>query len=70
MKRGRAHAGPEPNEKRRAQVLALYDAGLSLRAVAARVGVTYQAVHSMLQRMGASLRPPGGNNGSHSRHRK
>jgi hypothetical protein len=64
------HAGNVPHEIRRAKVLALYQSGLSVRAVAEEVGVTFQAVHSMLQRMGVTMRPRGGNMGGHSRHRK
>jgi transposase len=64
------HTGNEPNHVRRARVLALYRSGLSIRAVAAEVGVTFQAVHGMLQRMGEPRRKAGGNMGSHSRHRK
>ena len=56
------------NIERRAQVLALYEQGLSLRAVARELGCTHQAVHDLLKRMGVSRRPPGGNQGSHSRH--
>lgn len=65
-----AHTGRRPNDDRRQAVLALYQSGLSIHAVSALIGVSPQAVHSMLQRMGAQLRPRGGNRGSHSRHRK
>jgi transposase len=51
-------------------VKALYEAGMTIRDVAARVGTTYQAVHAMLQRMGVPIRPRGGSTGAHSRHRK
>lgn len=64
------HAGNAPHDIRRAKVAALYRSGLSIRAVAGEVGVTFQAVHSMLRRMGVKLRGRGGNTGSHSRHRK
>ena len=67
---GKAHTGRKPNDARRHAVRALYDAGCSLREIAARFGVRYQAVHGMLQRMGAPLRPRGGNTGGHSRHKK
>lgn len=65
-----AHTGRQPNEERRQAVLALYESGMPLRSVAELMGVTPQAVHSMLTRMGVTLRPPGGNQGSHSRHRR
>jgi transposase len=65
-----AHTGQRPNEERRQVIVALYQSGLSIRAVADMVGVTPQAVHSMLQRTGVERRPRGGNQGSHSRHRK
>jgi transposase len=64
------HAGNRPHAIRRAKVLALYRSGLSLRDVAEQVGVTFQAVHRMLVRMGEPTRQRGGNTGSHSRHRK
>lgn len=63
-------SGNQPNEERRVAVKALYDAGLSVRSVADRIGVTFQAVHSMLQRMGVTMRPRGSSTGSHSRHKK
>lgn len=59
-----------PNFERRAQVKALYESGLSVRQIAAQVGVTFQAVQSMLARMGVPRRPRGGNQGPHSRHKK
>jgi transposase len=62
-----AHTGRIPNEARREAVRAMYHAGMSIRTIALRVGTTYQAVHSLLQRMGVTLRPRGGNTGSHSR---
>lgn len=65
-----AHTGRKPNEDRRQAVASMYEGGMSLRAIAALVGVTAQAVQSMLDRMGVPRRPPGGNTGSHSRHRK
>ena len=64
------HTGRTPNEARRVAVKAMYDGGMSVRQIAALVGTTYQAVHSLLQRSGMQLRPRGGNTGSHSRHRK
>lgn len=62
-----AHTGRLPNAARRDAVRAMYEAGMSIRTIAVRVGTTYQAVHSLLQRMGVTLRPRGGNTGSHSR---
>ena len=65
-----AHTGPYPNTSRRVAVVAMYEAGLSLRQIAARIGVSFQAVHGMLRRAGVAVRDRGGNTGSHSRHRK
>jgi transposase-like protein len=65
-----AHTGRRPNEERRQAVATLYRSGLSIHAVSELIGVSPQAVHSMLQRMGVQLRARGGNQGSHSRHRK
>jgi hypothetical protein len=59
-----------PNHERRAQVKALYESGLSVRQIAAQIGVTFQAVQSMLVRMGVPRRSRGGNQGPHSRHKK
>ena len=42
------HVGNMPNEARRHTVRVLYESGLSLRMVADRIGVTYQAVHALL----------------------
>lgn len=64
------HVGNMPNEARRHTVRVLYESGLSLRMVADRIGVTYQAVHALLQRSGVVLRPRGCNVGTHSRHKK
>lgn len=64
------HTGNKPNDERRNQVRDLYLSGLTVRAVADKVGVTFQAVQSMLTRMGVPRRPRGGNTGSHSRRRK
>lgn len=61
------HVGPDPNTARRFTVCAMYDAGLSLRQIAAALGITYQAVHQILVRSGVPRRPRGGNQGSHSR---
>jgi len=60
---------PIQNERRR-QIKRLYATGLTLRQIGAALGVTYQAVHSMLERMGVPRRPRGGNQGSHSRRRR
>ena len=64
------HVGNTPNEARRHTVRVLYESGLSLRMVADRICVTYQAVHALLQRSGVVLRPRGCNVGTHSRHKK
>ena len=64
------HAGNMPNEERRHTVRVLYESGLSIRAVAERIGVSFQAVHSLLRRSGVALRPRGCSVGSHSRHKK
>jgi transposase len=64
------HSGNQPNDARRFAVKSMYEAGLSVRAIAERIGVTFQSVHSMLQRMGIKMRPRGASTGSHSRHRK
>jgi transposase-like protein len=61
-----AHTGPRPNEARRQAVKALYENGMTIRAVAERVGTTYQAAHAMLQRMGVTLRKRGGRYGRSS----
>lgn len=67
---GNKHTGNTPNDERRQRVADLYLSGLTVREVAREVGVTFQAVHSMLVRMGIGLRPRGGNQGAHSRHRR
>lgn len=66
----RSRPGRRPNTTRREQVKAMYHNGMSLRLIAQELGVTYQAVHSMLLRSGVQMRSQGGNNGPHSRHRK
>ena len=48
----------------------MYESGLKLRDIAGVMNVTYQCVHQVLVRMGVTMRPRGGNTGSHSRHRK
>lgn len=63
-----SHTGCAPNEDRRQAVAALYQSGMSIRAVGELVGVSPQAVHSMLERMNIERRPRGGNQGGHSRH--
>lgn len=65
-----AYTGPKPAQARREMVKALYLSGLSIRQTALEVGITPQAVQSMLDRMGVPRRPAGGNTGSHSRHRR
>lgn len=64
------HTGNRPNDEKRQIVKMLYNSGLSVRQVSDRMGVSFQAVHSMLQRMGAPLRPSGGSTGGHSRRKK
>lgn len=64
------HTGNSPNEMRRVVVASCYASGLSIRAIAAITGVSFQAVHSMLKRMKVPMRQRGGNSGSHSRHKK
>ena len=63
------HTGSRPNYERRDRVKQLYRSGLSVRQIAKEIGVSFQAVHSMLERMGIPRRQRGGNTGSHSRHR-
>ncbi len=64
------NTGNKPNEEKRQIVRMLYNTGLSTRQVAERMGVTFQAVHSMLRRSGVQLRGHGGSTGSHSRRKK
>ena len=64
------HFGNRPNLAKREQVIELYDSGMSMRAVAAVMGVSHQAIHRMLWRSGHPRRMRGGNTGSHSRHAK
>ena len=64
------NTGNKPNDEKRQIVRMLYNSGLSVRDVSARMGVTFQAVHSMLVRMGVRRRPVGGSTGSHSRRKK
>ena len=64
------HRGNQPNWPKRDKVIDLYDSGLSMRAVAAEMGVSHQAIHRMLWRAGHPRRMRGGNTGSHSRHAK
>jgi hypothetical protein len=59
------------NLQKRNRVRALYeDEGMSIRHIAAELGVTFQAVQSLLARMGVPRRPPGGNTGSHGHRRR
>jgi transposase-like protein len=64
------HCGNKPNLAKREKVIDLYDSGLTMRAVAAVIGVSHQAIHRMLWRAGHPRRMRGGNTGSHSRHAK
>lgn len=64
------HVGNKPNEDRRSVAKMLYNSGLSLRSVADKMGITFQAVHALLKRSGVTMRSKGGRSGSHSRHKK
>ncbi len=64
------HTGNQPNDARRIGVIAMYEAGMSLRQIGTRLGISFQAVHAMLLRAGVQMRGKGGNTGSHSRHRR
>lgn len=59
----------EARAARRAHAKELYEQGLPLRQIALRMGVTYQAVHYLLKRQEVPMRPRGGNQGAHSRHK-
>lgn len=56
--------------ERRALIASLYAQGQTTRQIAERLGISYQAVHQMLQRLDIPRRPRGGNMGSHSRRKK
>jgi len=56
--------------ERRALIAKLYAEGQTTRQIAERLGISYQAVHQMLQRLDIPRRPRGGNMGSHSRRKK
>ena len=56
--------------ERRALITSLYAQGQTTRQIAERLGISYQAVHQMLQRLDIPRRPRGGNMGSHSRRKK
>lgn len=62
--------GSLPDLARRELVGSMYQSGMTLRDVAARIGVSYQAVYQLLKRSGIPVRPRGGNTGTHSRHRR
>jgi transposase-like protein len=64
------NCGNKPNLAKREKVIDLYDSGMTMRAVAAVMGVSHQAIHRMLWRAGHPRRMRGGNTGSHSRHKK
>lgn len=49
---------------------ALYREGQPLRLLALRYGVSKEAVRRVLLRRGVAMRPRGGNQGNHSRHRR
>lgn len=59
-----------PLAERRRLVAELYQSGHTTRQIAEQLGVSYQAIHQMLQRLDIPRRPRGGNMGSHSRRRK
>lgn len=59
-----------PDLVKREKVATLYASGLSIRQIAEKLGKSFQAIQSMLVRMGIPRRPRGGNQGPHSRHRK
>lgn len=50
-------------------VAALYAEGHSLAVLAERFGVSKEAVRQCLHRLKVPMRPRGGNQGPHSRHR-
>lgn len=66
----RQHTGNKPDLEKRAEAVRLYQTGLSLRQVGLLMGITFQAVHSLLTRSGIPLRKRGGNQGAHSRRKK
>jgi len=64
------HLGNFPNTEKRERVIDMYDSGMTMRQIAAKIGVSHQAVHQMLWRAGHPRRMRGGNTGTHSRHAK
>jgi len=64
------HLGGVPDLARRDLISTMYKEGYTIRRIAEDLGISYQAVHAMLKRIGVELRPRGGNFGSHSRHRR
>lgn len=64
------HTGNKPNEEKRQVAAMLYNSGFSLRTVAEKMGITFQAVYGLLKRQGVALRGRGGHQGSHSRRKK
>jgi transposase-like protein len=64
------HLGNFPNTEKRERVIDMYDSGMTMRQIAAKIGVSHQAVHQMLWRAGHPRRMRGGNTGNHSRHAK
>jgi DNA-binding MarR family transcriptional regulator len=65
-----AESKPLTPTERRVLVATLYQAGHTTRQIAEQLGVSYQAIQQMLQRLDIPRRPRGGNMGSHSRRRK
>ena len=57
-------------EERRQRMRRLYESGMTLRAVAEKMGCSFQSVHQVLRLMGVPMRTRGGNMGSHSRRRR
>ena len=60
---------PKARAARRAHAKELYKKGYALRQIAVRMGITYQAVHYLLKQQDVPMRPRGGNQGAHSRHK-
>lgn len=60
----------EPKPVAMGYAAVLYQSGLPLSAIARQLGVSKQAVHQQLAKQGVPRRARGGNQGSHSRHRR
>lgn len=59
----------EARATRRQHAKELYAQGYALRQIAVRMGITHQAVHYLLKQQDVPMRPRGGNQGAHSRHK-